>query len=361
MPETLAEVVETFPAARGVPDDVGWARTAAARFLLDDAPEDLASAALAGVAAQVAETGESPEELWGDPVEWAREQRRAWRADGLAAAPTAAAGPRELVLATIIGAASIEVMFFVVSTISRTWTQQLSAPRLLAPVLLSGAGQVVRAVYERVLRARSQRAAVISVGVTLVLLAPLIAAVFLGTRDRLLGEVSTFWLLAIAAGYGAVAVLVARVWRPKASRGGRTDARRVPGDEAWLIELAGELRQRGDMTDQQVRRVVAEARDHATDAGQPLHEEFGGAAAYAARFAPDERVASRRRAWFFSVLAVLPAGLLVAYVVEDGWRWGSPHLSASLWLALNVVLAVTSWRSVRRASRPHDVTGSTYR
>ncbi|MBD8061290.1 hypothetical protein [Oceanitalea stevensii] len=342
MADRVLDLADDFLTARGVPDDVEWARTAAARLVLEDVRPDLARRALTAAREQVAATGESPADLFGEPVEWVREQRE----DGEPVTePPRATPARELAMASLLGAAWIAVLILVVSLLQREWRQTYTWPLLLAPLLLATAGQLVRAVYERVGRARSQRAAVVAAGLVLVPAAVVLALFFLGTRDAVVVEASSLWLLVSAAVHVALCVLLARLWPAPAPR----TAVAEPGDAAWFAELGATLRQRGDMTDRRVEQILAETRAHAQDAGTPVAAEFGPAAEYAARFPADEPVAARRRAWFFSALSVVPAALLVGYTLEEGWRWGSPHLSALLWLLLAGGTAVASWRQVLRA------------
>ena len=82
MADTVRDLADDFLTARGVPDDVEWARSAAARLALEDVRPHLARRGLAEAREQVAATGESPADLFGDPVEWVGEQRAAWREDG---------------------------------------------------------------------------------------------------------------------------------------------------------------------------------------------------------------------------------------------------------------------------------------
>ncbi|WP_454083677.1 hypothetical protein [Georgenia sp. Marseille-Q6866] len=346
MADTVLDLADDFLTARGVPDDVEWARTAAARLVLEDVRPDLARRGLTAAREQVAATGESPADLFGDPVEWVREQREAWREDGEAVTdPPRATPARELAMVSLLGAAWIAVLILVVSLVQREWRQTYTWPLLLAPLLLATVGQLVSAVYERVGRARSQRAAVVAAGLVLVPAAVVLALFFLGTKDAVVVEASSLWLLVSAAVHVALCVLLARLWPAPVPR----TAVAEPGDAGWLAELGATLRQRGDMTDRRVEQILAETRAHAEDAGAPVAAEFGPAAEYAARFPADEPVAARRRAWFFSVLSVVPAVLLVGYTLEEGWRWGSPHLSALLWLLLAGGTAVASWRRVLRS------------
>lgn len=350
MADAVLDLADTFRTARGVPDDVEWARTAAARLVLEDVPPNLARRGLIAAREQVAATGESPADLFGHPIEWVREQREAWREDGEPVTEPPRATPvRELVMVSLVGAAWIAVLILVVSLVQREWRQTYTWPLLLAPVLLATAGQLVRGVYERVGRARSQRAAVVAAALVLAAVAVGLAAFFLGTKDAVVVEASTLWLLVSAVVHGALAVLLARLWPAPRRRDGAAGPVVAQDDAAWLAELGATLRQRGDMTDRRVEQLLAETRAHATEAGTQMTAEFGPAAEYAARFPGDEPVAARRRAWFFSALSLVPAALLVTYTVEEGWRWASPHLTALLWLLLAGSMAVAGWRRVLRS------------
>lgn len=350
MADPVLDLADDFATARGVPHDAEWARTAAARLVLDGVRPELALRGLTKAREQVAGVGESPEELFGHPIEWVREQRETWREEGEPLTEPPRTTPvRELAMVSLVGAAWIAVVILVVSLVQREWRQTFTWPLLLAPLLLATTGQLVRGVYERVGRARSQRAAVVAGALVLAVVAVGLAAFFLGTRDAVVFEASTLWLLASAAVHVVLAVLLARLWRAPQGRDAATGPVVAQDDAAWLAELGATLRQRGDMTDRRVEQVLAETRAHAAEAGTPVVTEFGPAAEYAARFPADEPVAARRRAWFYSVLSLVPAALLVTYTVEEGWRWGSPHLTALLWLLLAGGAALAAWRRVLRS------------
>ncbi|MCM3660039.1 hypothetical protein M3148_03370 [Georgenia satyanarayanai] len=346
MADTLLDLADGFGAARGVAADAEWARVAAARFVLEDVRLELARRALGDAHRQVAESGESPVELYGDPVAWVRTQREDWRAEGETfTEPPRQTPVRELVIASLVGAAVVTVFLLVARLLQREWRESYTWPLLLAPLLLATTGQVVRGVHERVLRARSQRAALLAATAAVLALAAALAAFFLGTSEAVVIEVSNLWLVLSAAAYAALAALVGSLWPERAVAPVAADT----DDDAWLAGLAAALRQRGDMTDRRVAQVLAETRSHAAEAGTPLAEEFGPTAEYAGRFPADEPVVERRRAWFYTVLSAFPAALLVSDVLEEGWRWGSPHLSALLWLLLAGGLALSAWRRVLRS------------
>ncbi len=348
MADPVLDLADDFATARGVPHDVEWARTAAARLVLDGVRPELALRGLAAAREQVAAVGEPPEELFGHPVEWVREQRETWREEGEPLTEPPRATPvRELAMASLVGAAWIAVLILVVSLVQGEWRQSFTWPLLLAPLLLASASQLVRGVHERVGRRRSQRAAVVAAALVLAAVAVGLAAFFLGTKDAVVLEASTFWLLGSAAAHLTLAVLLARLW-PAPQRPAAAGPVVPQGDAAWLAELGATLRQRGDMTDRRVEQILAETRAHAAEADTPVETEFGPAAEYAARFPADEPVAVRRRAWLYSLISVVPAALLVTYTVEEGWRWGSPHLTALLWLLLAGGMAVAGWRRVLR-------------
>jgi hypothetical protein len=224
---------------------------------------------------------------------------------------------------------------------------------------------LVHAVYTRTRERRSHRSAVVLSVLTVLGVAGVGATLFLSTNDMTVAPSAGWWHLLATLAYGAVA---ARVLlgpdRGEAARGG--DPRPDPAvrgdvpavltseeltDPAWAREAARALRARADLTDRRVRQIVAEAEEHAHEAGSALQEEFGPPRGYAARFGADPVVPARRSAALAlagaGIVLALTAGAVAVEGAASSWLWA--------WLvvcAANAAIAVVGWVRARRAVRP---------
>lgn len=365
VPATTDGVAAAFRAARGEDTDADWARSALARLALDDVREPLARAAVAELAPVLAESGEPAADLFGPAVEWARDRQAEWAAAGVPA--TAPPGPTSLRAAvhdTLVGAAVVTVGFTVVEMAGEGWRIDLTVAFVLFPLLMSLGVVGVRAAWHAVVPRRGRGLGAAAAGGLLVAYAVAVAGAVLALDPVSLGTVPGVWMALVSAAYGLAASAVGRLWpqRPEDPDGEAPAAGphvaepprpglAAPSDDAWTNALRAALRERGDMTEARVRTVVAEAVAHARQTGRPLPEEFGSPGSYAARFARDPVVLSRRGAWSATLLALCPVALAVVYVVDDGWAWDSRYWTLVVWFVLAASLAVPAWWRALRVRR----------
>jgi hypothetical protein len=321
-------------------DGDGWAHRVAFTMLLEDVAESRVVEALDEVAAQVAASGEGPRELFGDPDSWVAERRALWRETGTEHVARPRPSLLDLLGESLLTTAILSGLILVYMLITWSWGEPLSLGVLLFPVAVGIITRAVQIVYTGVRAARSQSMGVLAAAGTTVVGVAVTLGIITLTRDTMLVGPAALWLLGLAvvcAGLGmALAMATAgRTARPAA----------VPQDEEeWFHALARALRGREDMTDARVKEIVAESRAHAREAGAAPQEEFGSPWAYADRFAGNPRLAGRRKAWFFTALAILVLVYVVASVAD-----GTASVWGFAWLLFAGLLAVSEWRAVRRA------------
>jgi hypothetical protein len=361
----LTDAIDAVARVRGESADERWASTAAVALVLDDVRDDVAAAAVQGVAAEMSRSGEGPEDLYGSPREWVARTRREWADDGLAVRGPAEPANRELPGLALVMTAWLSFLFLLLAVITLGWGDPISLAGAVAPAFLGAVSTLVHAVYTRTRERRSHRSAVVLSVLTVLGVAGVGATLFLSTNDMTVAPSAGWWHLLATLAYGAVA---ARVLlgpdRGEAARGG--DPRPDPAvrgdvpavltseeltDPAWAREAARALRARADLTDRRVRQIVAEAEEHAHEAGSALQEEFGPPRGYAARFGADPVVAAPRagaRALAGAgIVLALTAGAVAVEGAASSWLWA--------WLvvcAANAAIAVVGWVRARRAVRP---------
>lgn len=332
--------VDRVGTARGAEEDQDWALTAGGRLLMEEVLERRIVEALDEVAEQVAAAQEPAQELFGDPMTWARGQKAAWREQGVALKAPPTTSPRDFAVETLIIASFYAGLFLLYELITWSWADPLRLSFLLAPLALALTSRTIAAVHTAVTAARSHTAGVLAaVAAALPGIALTVGVFALGNPVTLPGTAMLGFLGAVVA-YALLAWATALAWP---ARPARTAA---PHDDAsWYDALGAALRSRGDLTDSRVKEILAEARSHAQEAATSPAEEFGAAEAYAQRFPPNRAVAARRRAWLMTGVAGLALLTGVLSLVNGQLRpW------AVLWLLLVVVIAALEWRRARKLS-----------
>ncbi len=344
-------ITSEFTAARGQQEDGRWADRALSRLLLDAVRPDVAERAVRGVLPVVVDSGESPRDLFGEPRDWADDQRELWREEGGdVGEPTESMTPRGAIVGSFVGASIFTAMFAVVSLLRGELTIAYSPALVALPPLLSAGVVTTGAVYESVKTRRSFRAAVLAAAGFVVGSAAAIAGFLFAVRDVVVAERSVFWHLVLAAGWAVLAWVVDRLWPRRAREPASSALDAEWSDDAWFASLAHELRRRDDMTDARVAEILRESRDHVAESGTSAVREFGPPRSYAGRFDRDRRIAARRSAYLWTVLTLLPLSLLFGDFLEQGWRWAVLDPWTVAWASVIGLRAVYAWRSLARVT-----------
>lgn len=342
-------IASEFTAARGREEDGRWAEQALSRLLLDDVRPGVAGGAVREVLPVVTDSGESPHDLFGDPLAWAVARCARWREEGGdVGSPPEPTTPRGVVVGALAGASIFTAMFLLVSALGGDLTLDYGPALVLLPLLLSAGVLTSSAVYETVKIRRSFRVAVLTGGVFVVTVSAAIAGAVFAVRDVVVVERSVFWMVPLVLGWAGLAWVVGRLWPRRRTGAFDGSVAVVWSDDAWFAELAHELRRRDDMSDVRVDEILRESRDHAAESGDGVAVEFGSPRAYAARFERNDRVAARRSAFFWTVLTLLPVSLLMGDLVEGDWRWSALDPWTVAWAAVVALLAAFAWRSLAR-------------
>ncbi|MEE6296996.1 hypothetical protein [Georgenia wangjunii] len=334
-----------FARARGEAADREWAELVIGRFYLDRINPALVTDELTRVLELVRESGEGPEELFGEAVEYVGTQMEQWRADGAPLAPPEPStswwdvpGPAACMASLLV------VMLMVLEVVSGNWTTDYSLGKLLLPTLTSITAFVSITTFETLLM-RTRRLWAIA-GALVPAVAggsALLAAIILG-NDRPLFTGSVWWYVALVAVHALVTVAIVRFLpggdeiRARrqtetieahgtitAADGTTTSAGTVASDDEWAAQLAGILRLRIEMPENDVRSTIAEARGHAATNGTSMAEEFGSPGAYASRLPRSTSGRRARERWRRAgwVAAVPILGYLAFEGLQHGWEWGN--------------------------------------
>lgn len=337
---SIPAAINRVEAARREPADGQWAWQAVGSMVIEDVVEERIVDALDEAADRIAESQESPEELFGSPLAWDRDQRARWREEGLVVTAEPRTTGRDLVLETFVMSSLFAGLFFLYMVLSASWGDPFTLSLALAPLLLAAACRAVEAVFTRQRRARSQRWGVIGAVATIGASTAAIVGVFSVGNAVVLGVNVLLGLLGVAAISVVVAWVTAKIWPAPQQR----SADPAPSSEReWLDALGMALRARGDITDARVQEIVAEAQSHAQESERPLSEEFGQPAGYADQFAPAPHVRRRRTAGVLTAVAGLIGGYNVIALIEDSASWWG-----AAWFGVASLLAIFEWRKVAR-------------
>lgn len=334
---TLDTLPAAFAQARGETADREWAELVIGRFFLDGINQTLVVEELGKVLGLVRESGEGPDELFGEAVDYVGEQIEQWQAED---APLAPAEPRTSwwevpALAATVGTLIVG-MQLVLEAVSGSWTTSYTIGKVLMPMLTGITAIVSITTFESLLMRTRRLWAVAGALVPATLGGATIVATFVLGNDRPLLTGPLWWYVGLVAVHALTAVTLVRylpdghVVRARRQPEARNDGSPSPttgvvSDEEWAAQLAGLLRLRAEMPETDVRSTIAEVRQHATTSGTSLAQEFGSPSAYASRLPRSTsgrrmRERWRRTAW---VLAVPSFGYLAFEGLQHGWEGGN--------------------------------------
>lgn len=304
MNDSLATIAEDFTRIAGRDADHSWAGAALLVLLQGRLAPGEVRRILSQARDLVAASGESADDVLGDPREWAREQLAEQSLAGAAFTDDDASGT-DLVVVGLLLATVVAVMWGVISLLQGQWTTSWSLAMLLAPLLLGALTTGTITLRERLVHRFSNA---VSLALTLLVGTPLTLAAgwFLVSRPVPLGRASSLWWFALAAALAGLTWLAGRVLPDAMPRRVRTSALL---DEQWLAEARTKLRDQGSLKEQEISALLDEARQHAQQAGTSLAEEFGNPVGYAGTLPTNPRRASARQVTLWFVLAIFWGGL----------------------------------------------------
>lgn len=332
-PSVSSDLEALFLSARQDPADVLWARRAIMTLALHDVQIDVADTAVRDVADLVAESRESPEELFGPADSWARRRVAEMRGEGLPVfEDPLRMGPRQTAVLTLCGAAALSGMFVVSNVFALLPGRGVSELTLgygLAPLLISAAIALLITVYTRAVRR-------FSFGVTAVLCAGALAlcstsiALIIMPLAEIGPRANGWWAALLVPFYALLCWFLMQLWPAASSPAAPASpvtvaqilaAGDLPDDE-WLERAQAALRARGDLTERRIRVTLREAREHAQDEGKTLIAEFSSPEGYAQSLPRDPRVKPRRMTLLYGMLTLVWAALGISTAVtDDGQPW----------------------------------------
>lgn len=346
--DTLAGMDDRFLRIRGRRDDVRWFDRAVLRLMDENVDVAHARSAFQEVLSALGESGESADELFGEPRAWADARIEQWREDGEDAFESQVLTMRDAVMYGLVSA----VLFSVLMALGGLSGAAYSPMVAVAPLLMSVAAVGAVLVWRHAFRGFSRVVAFLLASLWALAGVAVIVGYALLTDWLNLPRLSS-WLVMVpsAVVYAALLWLVSRYW--KSTPAHRHDTEGLSSDDAaWLADLAGELRLRGDMGERRIRRIVGDAKRWARESSSGLEGEFGTAQAYAAGFKPSS-LRELRIAWFwFAVVLLIDVPYLVVTWLGYAGRGVYSKAIAALLLVSGLTCLVASmiswWRRRRR-------------
>lgn len=333
-----------FEQARGEAIDKEWAELVIGRFYLDGVNRTLVTDELTHVLQLVRETGEGPEQLFGEAFDYVRKQTEQWRADG---APLESAPPNtswwDVPALAACMSTLIAVLVVTVEVLSGHWTISYTLGNVLLPLLISITAVASFTTFETLLMRTRRLWAIAGALILAVIGGSIILATLIFGNEHPLFTGSLWWYVGLAAVHVLATIAIFRYVpdgdevraRQSVARQDRQGTAAVntgtgdaspaeaASDDEWAAQLAGILRLRLAMPENKVRSTIAEARQHAEANGTSLVQEFGPANTYASQL-PGSRSGKRlrerwrRTAW----MAGIPAfGYLAFEGLQYGWEW----------------------------------------
>ncbi|MCH3974652.1 MAG: hypothetical protein LKF49_05355 [Bifidobacterium tibiigranuli] len=349
--QPLSDMEERFASVRGRTEDRKWFARAVLAFIDDHVDVHHVRLAFDGVPEALAESDEAIAELFGDPQEWVDEQVRQWRAMGIDAFQSQVLPVRDLVLGGFASASVLSVISCIEGS-DRFPVAIAAMPLLISWIIVGCLG-----IYQRVIRTRPMTAAVLSCAVLVTIGACATAGYAWLIQQIPMAQVA-MWLIMLPAAvlYAFATWIIGRLWPPESEVSGLSADDLFADDEAWLSDLAGALRSRGDISTRRVRQICTDARQYAAQSESKLVDEFGPAEVYAQRF-PRSSHKELRYVWLYGAIVLVD----IAYVTAIWLRYmGHGAFSNSFNVALlaaniaSLVSAIVQWRRQRSQQRQKD-------
>lgn len=385
---TQQNALQAMEAARNQESDGAWAGMALMHLARRDVKDAVAESAVKGAARLVAQTGEDPQELFGEATVWAEEQVSEWRSEGREAFSATRFTVRDVVVWSPAVAAVFSLLMVASDVLFGRWTVRWTPALVLMPLLL---GMLVLVGNAVATQTRAARGFGWAVGITVLVMVPLILLLaFFFTGIPWTGPEGTFlWGLLQAGAYGLLAWGLTRAWpardvatahvaddadaahaaaaAPARADGDGPDAGASEGpeqseqsDQEWVAQARRALRARGVLTERRIAQHLAEVQAHAREAGTSLREEYGPAEGYAWSVPGDGTLGLRREILLRGAGLVLVLGLAVWTALSRGWSWRDGAWACVLWFLLSAWLVlglVRRVRAMRRAAGPAQGSG----
>jgi hypothetical protein len=325
----IPATVEAYEQARGEALDGTWAFAVSWKLLMKDVDVTLVDEGLREALVLVRETGESPEELFGPPADYAGELYQRWRSEGrLNPAAVKVPNSRSIVASSLKAGAGIALVLFVLDLVGG---RDLPVGFLGLPLVLGFAAIGGLAFWEWASREWALPVVVTVMTTATVGIAAATVVVLEVTSGTSLGSLMPWLLLAEAVVLWTASRMVLVLVTAKTFAAVQED----PDDEQWVRRFSSVLRGPGWQSDARVREIVAEARSHAAESGRTLGEEFGPPDVHAAAYGVDVRRRTTLKIAFYAVLV----GLNLVPMV-DGFSWAAA--------ALALFFAWQAWKEYRK-------------
>lgn len=349
-PSVSDRVQDVFRRAGATEADLEWADAAITCLVWARVKDPYAELVL-GIAADTLEQARaSAEDVFGPAGDWAEEQVRWLQAEGLDAidhpdgpVPVPAMVDNGHWLATWFSLLLVLNALFKLLTGSNPLPFSLTTA--LLPALLALCCTATYGTFSA-LRPRRRFALAVAAGVVALSISAAVTAVVLVLVHDVGPQRPWPWTLLLVPFHGLLAWSVSSVASGHQPSG--LDPRRllqpetVTADE-WSRRLQAALRTRDDLSEAKIDSVVAETRQHLTQARTEATDEFGSPEGYANTVRADPAVRPRRKTAFWAALCGLWLLLLVGELAEHGLDFS--------WLLVGYafVVVMTGWSALGQA------------
>ena len=310
--------------------DLEWSRESYFRLLLSQVQSSPAQGEVRRAAEAARESGQSLEQLHGEPGVWVEATVHRW----LREKPERFIRPRgdtenawnlrSALWGIPAVAAGVSFLFALFTVIPGWGPDQMSLGWILVPGAIAVPIILLHAVYSSTLGRRGNLRAVAAAVVVLLVSSVLVALLAISTREMPLPAGVPWSWIAVAA-WTLMAVIAWQLAKRIPGSGAGDDpgltvrvhpASAPVEDGAWTDLFRSALFHRGVRGDRDVDRTVQEALTHAQESGHLAVEEFGSPWEYARALSEDPAVHPRRRTLFYAALTVLWTGLSAGQLLD---------------------------------------------
>lgn len=347
-PNPCQRLTAAIDQASGSPQDRDWFESAFATFALAYVKAEVSVGALIPLIQQLEESGQSAQELYGSPREWALAKIETWREEGREIFTTDEPMTLKEILVAVLSAGSVfSFLTWIVCLLPSDRPSDQPLGFYFLPPVLGASTLAVGWIFQGVQKKWGFAAACLATGLSAIVCALTIAFTLFASYEIYTQTYPNWLHLLVALGLAALATAAGFLLPSPRQEVDLEEEQNYQEDGTWLARFKQELYARGDISDARVKEEVARVEEHASQSGRSYLEEFGHPQSYALALSEQKKVQPYR----------LYLHSLMMLVIIGYWGYGiysSSDQASLLWrIPLFVIILIYGLLSTRRHYRAY--------
>lgn len=348
-PNPYQRLTAAIDQASGSPQDRDWIESALITLVANKVKDQTSEGALQKVIRQVEESGQSTQDLYGDPRKWALEKTETWRQAGQDVFEAEENWSlKETLVSSLFGGAFLSFLFWLIGLFPSDRPSDQPLGFYFLPPVLGASTLAVGRVFQGAQKKWGFRAACLLTSLSAIVCAPTIAFVLFASYEIYTQTYPNWFHLLVALGLAALGTAAGFLLPSPRQDKDLDEEENYQEDAAWLARFKQELYARGDISDARVREESARVEEHASQSSRSYLEEFGHPLTYALALSGQKKVQPYR----------LYLQSLMMLVIIGYWGFGlysNTDQASLLWrIPLFVIILIYGLLSTRRHYRAYQ-------